>query len=109
MFLRLLKIKILTWFLTLIKDQFTQYPLVLKIVVDKVLDVSIDSSSSIVGANLGGELASFRYVDITNIKNELVVNTNFEFKALRSNSRSIELECNEDGCLSFVRASWYMY
>ena len=94
----------------MIRDQYTQYSLVVRL-VDTVLNVSIDSSSSssIFEVDLGGELAIFKDVDITNIKNELVVNTNFEFKALRSNSRSIELECNEDGCLSFVRASWYMY
>ena len=64
MFLRLLKIKV-TWFLTLVKDQSTQYPLVAHS-IDTILDVSIGSSSSIVEADLGCELSIFRDVDITN-------------------------------------------
>ena len=60
-----------SWFLTLVKDQTTQYSLVVHF-VDTTLDVSIDfSSSSIVEADLEGEIAICRDVDITNIKNEL--------------------------------------
>uniref|UniRef100_A0A9I9EM97 Transposase MuDR plant domain-containing protein n=1 Tax=Cucumis melo TaxID=3656 RepID=A0A9I9EM97_CUCME len=102
--LKIVENKDVAWFLTLIKDQSTQYPLVAHS-VDIVLDVSIgSSSSSIVEVDLGDELAIFRNVDITNSK---AVKNNFEFKTLRSNSKSIELRCNEDGCLWFVRASRY--
>ena len=56
----------------MIRDQYTQYSLVVRL-VDTVLNVSIDSSSSssIFEVDLGGELAIFKDVDITNIKNEL--------------------------------------
>ncbi|XP_050937736.1 uncharacterized protein LOC127148299 [Cucumis melo] len=127
--LKIVENKDVTWFLTLVKDQSTQYPLVAHS-VNTVLDASVGSScsSSIVEVDLGDELVIFRDVDITNSKDGLTfkekdlfcskeillksfrfiaVKSNFEFKTLRSNSRSIELRCNEDGCLWFVRASRY--
>ena len=49
----------MTWFLTLVKDQSIWYPLGAHS-IDTVLDVSIGSSSSIVEADLGCELAFLR-------------------------------------------------
>ena len=69
--LKIVKNKDVTWFLTLVKDQSTQYLLVAHS-IDTILDVSIGSSSSLVETDLGCELALFRDVDITNYTNNEV-------------------------------------
>ena len=43
---------------------------------------------------------SFYYIAIKN---------NFEFKTVRSNSKSIEFKCSQDNCPWYVRASRYSY
>ncbi|XP_038896605.1 uncharacterized protein LOC120084863 [Benincasa hispida] len=37
----------------------------------------------------------------------IAVNKNFQFRTTRSNSKSFELKCLQEGCQWYVRASWY--
>ena len=39
----------------------------------------------------------------------IVGKNNFEFRTIRSNSKSIELECSQNDCLWFLRASRYKH
>ncbi|XP_038907134.1 uncharacterized protein LOC120092945 [Benincasa hispida] len=124
--------KDVAWFLTLVKEQSTRHPL-----VAHVTSMCLEGSSSVVSSEAENYLSivpysmpmiddDFQVIMDIHIARDLkekdvfaskeilskcfyyiAVKKNFEFKTLRSNSRSIEFRCVQDGCQWYVRASRY--
>jgi len=125
--------KDVTWFLALVKEHNTRHPLVVH-VTSSCLEVSSNVVSSraenylpivpsftpviddgdfqvIMDIHIARDLKEkdvFASKEIlSNCFNLIVVKKNFEFKTVRSNSRSIVFQCVQDGCQWYVRASRY--
>lgn len=115
------------WYLTLVKNESTKHPLVIHAHEELSGSRESDRMLSIVAASSSSS-NNLDFQVITNIQYEadlkekdvfgskeilskifhlLAVNKNFQFKIVRSNPKSIEFQCSQNGCQWYVRASRY--
>ena len=106
------KNKDVAWFLALVKEHNTRHPLVVH-VTSSCLEVSSNVVCSGAKNNLPIVPSFTPVIDARDLKkndvfackeilsncfNLIAVKKNFEFKIVRSNSRSIVFQCVQDGC-----------
>ena len=129
--------KDVAWFISLVKGQITRHPLVVHashVSRDLEWSSSVVNSgmnnlpSLLPSSSIDDDFQILTYIHVSRLSSTfdlkendmfaskellsksfyyIAIKNNFEFKTVRSNSKSIEFKCSQDNCSWYVRASRY--